>query len=71
VSEGLVRLIFTYTGLSIKTLPYLECIHGNLDFWPRRTPTDIASPVAVEVLSRIVQKHIFLNAREHGLTFKY
>ena len=33
-------------------------------------PADIASPVAVEVLSRIVQKHIFLNAREHGLTFK-
>jgi hypothetical protein len=71
VSEGLVRLIFTFTSLSIKTLPYLECIYGNLDFWPRRTPADIASPVAVEVLSRIVQKYIFLNAREHGLTFKY
>jgi hypothetical protein len=40
------------------------------DFWPCRTPTDIVSPVAVEVLSRIVQKLIFLNAREHGLTFK-
>ena len=35
------------------------------------TPADIESPVAVEVLSRIAQKHILLNTREYGLTFNY
>ena len=43
VSEGFVRLIFIYTGLSIKVLPYLKCIYGNLDIWSHHTPIDIAT----------------------------